>query len=313
MNRNEFLNLMGKKAPIDKAILSEVTELVDMFPYFQSAHLLLLKGLKDSEDLKFEKQLKSSALHIADREVLYYLLKNEFRTEAASDVINTESETDTISALEDEPDKAQTVIEMANSDSLISEIEKEESKADEDEHGEVIPIHDILQPDNQEKDDSASVILVMEGEEEGDEEKVVFMDPGFSLPEGNDLLEIDISSDSEQLQSIKYEPDQQNVEGVTADEFKNVRKQKQFELIDKFILANPRIEPVREKTATPVEDLSKPHVEEKGQFITETLAKIYVNQGYYSKAIEIYEKLSLKFPEKSSYFAARIEKILKES
>ena len=59
----------------------------------------------------------------------------------------------------------------------------------------------------------------------------------------------------------------------------------------------------------PVIDLSEPSTEVKGAFITETLARIYLSQGYYSKAINIYEKLTLQYPEKSAYFASRIEKI----
>jgi len=85
----------------------------------------------------------------------------------------------------------------------------------------------------------------------------------------------------------------------------------QSELINKFIIANPRIEPLREAPGLPVSDFSKPFTDIEGGLVTETLARIYINQGYFSKAIGIYEKLSLKFPEKSSYFASQI-KIVEE-
>ena len=50
-------------------------------------------------------------------------------------------------------------------------------------------------------------------------------------------------------------------------------------------------------------------VEEFTDFCTESLAKVYLEQGYKDKAKEIYSKLSLRYPEKSVYFAALIEKI----
>jgi hypothetical protein len=81
------------------------------------------------------------------------------------------------------------------------------------------------------------------------------------------------------------------------------------DLIDRFIKANPTIERLTPGESQLVRDLSESSTEAKGAFITETLAKIYLSQGYYTKAINIYEKLSLQYPEKSAYFASRIEKI----
>ena len=47
------------------------------------------------------------------------------------------------------------------------------------------------------------------------------------------------------------------------------------------------------------------------QFYTETLAGIYVEQGYLAEAKKIYSKLSLRYPEKSIYFANLIDEINK--
>ena len=69
------MGLIGRDNPVDRQVLAELGELITIFPYFQTAHLLLLKGLRDNQDIRFDNQLKISAIHIADREVLYNLLK----------------------------------------------------------------------------------------------------------------------------------------------------------------------------------------------------------------------------------------------
>ena len=84
----------------------------------------------------------------------------------------------------------------------------------------------------------------------------------------------------------------------------------QREIIDKFILENPRIQPNHDDNDEK-EDMSAESIDDKDGLFTETLANIYVKQEYYSKAIFFYQELSLKFPEKSIYFARRIKEIEK--
>ena len=84
----------------------------------------------------------------------------------------------------------------------------------------------------------------------------------------------------------------------------------QIDLINQFIEKNPRIKMDKEAFYSPSENAKK-SVVENPSFITETLAKVYIEQGLYSKAKEAYLKLSLKYPQKSSLFATQIELINK--
>ena len=85
-------------------------------------------------------------------------------------------------------------------------------------------------------------------------------------------------------------------------------------LIDKFLKTNQgSIRRVTEGSNV-AENENRLHVAEKSvtendELITETLAAIYFQQKNYEKAKESYQKLSLKYPEKSIYFASRIEEI----
>ncbi len=85
--------------------------------------------------------------------------------------------------------------------------------------------------------------------------------------------------------------------------FEETERQKKAAIIDKFIENNPKIPPIN-KEINPV--LSELVFEDRSYLMTETLAKVYLEQKKYSKAIQAYEILILKYPEKSSFFAHRI-------
>ncbi|PLX00190.1 MAG: hypothetical protein C0593_01615 [Marinilabiliales bacterium] len=105
-------------------------------------------------------------------------------------------------------------------------------------------------------------------------------------------------------------PEQKKDTNTAAD----ITHKEQQKIIDKFIEEQPSIS--RNRASVPFfnpDEQARHSNREPEDLISETLAKIYYQQGNIQKAIKIYKQLGLKFPKKSTYFAAQIEKIINES
>jgi len=81
--------------------------------------------------------------------------------------------------------------------------------------------------------------------------------------------------------------------------------------VSRFIISQPKINP----NTSPLNEIDYQDAPEKRRtpmdYVTETLAKIYLNQQLYNLAIDTYKKLILQIPEKNTYFAAQIKEIKK--
>jgi len=89
-------------------------------------------------------------------------------------------------------------------------------------------------------------------------------------------------------------------------------KRKEQSIIDRFIQEEPQIRP-QSSDKLDNENKAKKSSEDRDELVSETLAAIYSDQMLYHKAIASYKKLMLRFPEKSRYFADKIEQLEKKT
>ncbi|WP_316799223.1 hypothetical protein [Pedobacter frigidisoli] len=90
-----------------------------------------------------------------------------------------------------------------------------------------------------------------------------------------------------------------------------IKDTKGAQIIEKFLKEDPTIKPPKPEQIDN-ENKAKKSAEDHYDLVSETLAKIYIEQMLYHKAIDTYKKLSLKYPEKSGYFADLIQSIEKK-
>ena len=82
-------------------------------------------------------------------------------------------------------------------------------------------------------------------------------------------------------------------------------------IITSFIEKGGKISQPKKEIFFNAIDTAKKSLVENEDLVTPTLAKVYLEQMHLEKAMWAYKKLILKYPEKSSLFAAQIKLILK--
>jgi len=248
--------------------------LIDKFPYFQAARTLQLIGLNNAKSVLTANYLKKTSAFTPDRHKLFLLLHPAETVRAIApeneDNANTSSEEYSSFVLVEEDS-------IDSPETMKKELVENEVSSTEMKDTELLELGDS----------SLAVEEKPVRKHKSDEE--TYIDPQlFTLQIPNEFID-----DGEYSKNEPKDNHDQN------------------KLIDTFIEENPRIVPPQRDLSSPKEqqDISLDSLKEPEDAVSETLAVIYASQGLVKKATVIYEKLSLKFPEKRAYFAAQIEKL----
>jgi hypothetical protein len=291
MNVAEYTNLINKPDAVNDKQTEALGKIIQEFPYFQSARALHLKGLYNQNSFKYNYALKIAAAHTADRSVLFdFITSDTFTTiqkelyeQKAAEILDiTVAESEVVS---DDPKLA--VRENTVEQSILTSIKEASNTVNENKEEDIV----ITEVATTDESPLAEV-----------EEKLEIGKPlAFSLTERHSF--------QEWLQLSKFQPIERETTEITTNlensSEVNFEKQKKNVLIDKFIEANPKISPVKKDIDIPT-IFYEPSNADNSSLMTETLARVYLEQKKYQKAIQAYEILILKYPEKSSFFADRI-------
>lgn len=270
MDSKQLIGYMKRPERLKGDTVKAVEQLAADYPYFAIAQALLAVAYQNAGDDRYEGQLKRTAAIMPNRDKLrLFTLIARHRFESEPE----------LPALPDEMPPA----EPAPTDNVFSTIESIDTQEEQNsgiirEKVFIIPEIDLS---GTHEELSAEMALLEEKRKSLDELKAII---------AHRLKELEAEK-----QRKESEPEKP-------------KKMSRKELIDKFILENPSISRPKAEFYNPI-SVAQNSIIDQENIVSETLAKIYEKQGYFEKAISIYEKLGLKYPKKSRYFAAQIERL----
>jgi hypothetical protein len=279
MQVSRFTDLLEKPLEIiQESDLSALRQIVETYPYFQAARGMELIGLKNANSFKYNAALKKHAAYTSDRSWLFEIITQE--------AFNS-----------------QTKVKKAPQTSLSKETDLAKQGAEPSEIPTITKKYteeDYTEQTSDKKNDSQQV-----------------KEANFSSLELGKPLEFnknDRYSFEEWLQlSAKNSVENKTETSIvkTSDTPKKAAKMAQ---INAFIATNPKMStPLTNPEEITIKDAQKIN---KEALMTETLARVYLEQKKYKKALQAYKILSLKYPEKNSFFASQIkvvQKLIKEN
>ena len=308
MNKQEFTHLLSHPEQLDTSHITNVGEIVTRYPYFQPARALYLKGLKTKESFKYNQELKTTAAYTTDRSILFdFITSDAFNQNEISKLIK--QNTELLKGIEvKDPDDISVLKRVTIDDVLKQQIEDSEA---------------ILDPNLFEEKPRSTPTL----SHETPIKPLIHVDVNNIQPSPEEQLNIgkpldfdknETHSFTQWLKITSFKPIDRETEDAahqTEPEPKTPNQEskpetaleRKFDLIDKFITSNPKIAPV--KDVKPTINLAQTQLVQNDSLMTETLARIYLEQKNYDKAIQSYKILILKYPEKSGFFADQIKAV----
>jgi tetratricopeptide (TPR) repeat protein len=275
MNVTDYTFLINKPDTINSVYTDALGNILNEFPYFQSARALRLKGLFNQNSFKYNYALKVTAAHTTDRSILFDFITSEHFDTLQNDLYDKKN------------------LELMNMEVVDSEI-----------------VHPKTILEQQQKALELSILTsIKEATNNNDTISENKSESVIELGKPIDFTPNEKHSFQEWLQLSRTQPIDRSIENnsKTFEDSMEEERKKKAALIDKFIETNPKIAPIKPGTApAPQFELNS---SDNTHLMTETLARVYLEQKKYQKAIQAYEILILKYPEKSSFFADHISEI----
>ena len=312
MQAKEFINYIKNPNSLEKNSVKELQKLVNDFPYFQSAHLLLSLASKKWDASVYQKSLKKTAIVVTNRSHLFNLIQqfeisNTVIEDSYHQKLVVEEVLEPIDSTKELNILKATELLIENSDSEILETgiqQKTKPNAEDVLENEIAKQVVGAIVEKQMLNLSDTQLVFNQNKEPGN-----FTDWLRLIQKPNKQLSTEniLDTNTENYTDIKTRLEKGKI--INQESALN-KKLKNLALIDKIIEKSPGQIKIKDdqKFYSP-EQNAKESLLENEHLVSETLAKIYALQGSVNKAVRAYEILSLKFPQKSAYFASLIQKL----